>query len=459
MKANYILGAALILGTLSLCTSCDNYFDEKYLNNGQPAIPVKPTMEYLLLPTDYVSIANSSVNKAKAAETDSINNTRNRYQKALARVGTEYCFNSYITADKYVPAFLSTKYPQLDPGSIINVNYDSNDGLPKYLLPYNGAIRVELATDDEAEIPALLPQPDEGQVIGALYAEGTKEAIYECLDGYTWTPAVFPATVDMHLLPLEANGQVTNWLKRNYPYVREEQEVVVMYYDDASKAYVAYEFVFDGEEWNPNTGIVEETMMFTLDEKKGWITDLSTYYKQAVVGEGLGNLTLHHYDLQEGISYIWRYDTQYGMRGSAYANAPHSGEGWFVTPKIKLKSSVSPALSFDMALNKGPLDDLRFKQIGVYVSTDFKNDARSATWTQLPWNEWDAETQTGFPAGDSWTFYPSGRMDLSAWNGQAIYIGFKYKTEPGEGCPTWEVKNILVAEPEAEAEAEEKAAE
>ena len=110
-----------------------------------------------------------------------------------------------------------------------------------------------------------------------------------------------------------------------------------------------------------------------------------------------------------------------------------------------------------MALNKGPLDDLRFKQIGVYVSTDFKNDARSATWTQLPWNEWDAETQTGFPAGDSWTFYPSGRMDLSAWNGQAIYIGFKYKTEPGEGCPTWEVKNILVAEPEAETE--EKAAE
>lgn len=458
MKRIYILClAALTLGL----TACDNYFDEKYLNNGQPAIPVKPTMEYLLLPTDYVSIANSSVNKAKAAETDSINKTRNRYQKALARVGTEYCFNSYITADKYVPAFLSTKYPQLDPGSIINVNYDSNDGLPKYLLPYNGATRVELATDDETEIPALLPQPDEGQVIGVLYAEGTKEAIYECLDGYNWTPAVFSTTVDMHLLPLEANGQVINWLKRNYPYAREEQEVVVMYYDDASKAYVAYEFVFDGEEWNPNTGIVEETMRFELEAKKGWTTNTSTYYQQAVAGDGSqGKLTTQEFDMEDGISYIWVFDNTYGMKGTAYAKgSAHAGEGWFVTPVIKLKSSVSPALSFDMALNKGPLDDLRFKQIGVYVSTDFKNDARSATWTQLPWNEWDAETQTGFPAGDSWIFYPSGRMDLSAWNGQAIYIGFKYKTEPGEGCPTWEVKNILVAEPEPEAEAEEKAAE
>ena len=464
MKANYILGAALILGTLSLCTSCDNYFDEKYLNNGQPAIPVKPTMEYLLLPTDYVSIANSSVNKAKAAETDSINNTRNRYQKALARVGTEYCFNSYITADKYVPAFLSTKYPQLDPGSIINVNYDSNDGLPKYLLPYNGATRVELATDDEAEIPGLLPQPDEGQVIGALYAEGTKEAIYECLDGYTWTPAVFPATVDMHLLPLEANGQVTNWLKVNYPYAREEQEVVVMYYDDASKAYTAYEFVFDGEEWNPNTGIVEETMRFELDAKKGWTTNTSTYYQQAVAGDGSqGKLTTQEFDMEDGISYIWVFDNTYGMKGTAYAKgSAHAGEGWFVTPVIKLKSSVSPALSFDMAMNYGPLPEAgRFEQATVWVSTDYKKDVRNATWTQLPWNEFDEATGTGFPIANSWIFYNTGRLDLSAWNGQAIYIGFRYKSEPGQTCSTWEVKNILVAEPktETEAETEEKAAE
>ena len=446
MKANYILGAALILGTLSLCTSCDNYFDEKYLNNGNPTIPVVKTMDYTLTGTDYTSIANAAANKAKAAEEDSLKGTRTRYQRALKRVGEEGCFNTYITADKYVPVFLSTKFPQMDPGSVIHVDYASDDGLPAYLQPYNGATRVSVATDNEAEIPDLLPQPDEGQVIGVLYAGDTKEAIYECLDGYTWTPAVFPATSDMHLLPMEANGQVVNWLKRNYPYAVPEQEVVVMFYNEYTSTYCAYEYVYDGEEWNPNIGIVTETMMFVLDAKKGWITDLSTYYKQAVVGEGLGNITLCHYDLEEGISYIWKYDNLYGMKGTAYAGGPHTGEGWFVTPKIKLKSSVAPSLSFEHALNYGPLDETREQQITVWVSTDFKNDARAATWTQLPWNKWDGTA--GVPDVNSWTFYPSGQMDLSAWNGQAIYIGFRYKTEAGQTCPTWEVKNLLVAEPE-----------
>jgi hypothetical protein len=88
------------------------------------------------------------------------------------------------------------------------------------------------------------------------------------------------------------------------------------------------------------------------------------------------------------------------------------------------------------------------------VSTDYTDDARSATWTQLPWNKWDGEK--GVPDANSWTYYNSGRMDLSAWNGQTIYIGFRYKTESGQTCPTWEVKNILVNEPEEEEGKEEK---
>ena len=445
MKAKYILGAILVLGTMSLCTSCDNYFDEKYLNNGHPVTPVVATIEYILSSTDYQSIANSAAGKALAAEMDSIKGTKTRYQRALARVGEEMSFNNYISADKFVPPFLLNKYPQLDPGSIINVTYYSNDGLPKYLLPYNGASRLELDVDDEAQIPSLLPQPDEGQVIGVLYAGGTKEAVYESVDGYVWTPAVFPESVDMHLLPLEANGQVIKWLQVNYPYANEDQEVVVMFYNDLTESYSAFEYVFSLNEWNANMGFVEETMMFVLDENKQWVTDLSTYYKQAVVGEGLGKITLCHYDLEEGISYIWKFDNSYGMKGTAYAGGPHAGEGWFVTPKIKLKGSIEPALSFDHALNYGPLDETRLQQITVWVSTDYKNDARKATWTQLPWNEWNGET--GVPDANSWTFYNSGRMDLSAWNGQTIYIGFRYKTESGQTCPTWEVKNLLVAEP------------
>ena len=142
------------------------------------------------------------------------------------------------------------------------------------------------------------------------------------------------------------------------------------------------------------------------------------------------------------------FDNLYGMKGTAYAKGgPHYGEGWFVTPKIKLKKAVEPALSFDMAMNYGPLpEDGRYEQATVWVSTDYAGDVRTATWTQLPWNTFDGNT--GFPDANSWSFFNTGRLDLSAWKDQIIYIGFRYKSLPGQTCSTWEVKNILVNEPE-----------
>ena len=472
MKRVYLFSlAALVLGL----TACDNYFDEKYLNNADatPAMS-KTTYDYDLSYTDYQSIASSQVNKKIAADLDSINGLKNRYQKALQRVGEEGCFNQHAKPEKYIPAFLSNKYPQVDPGAVVNTSYLSDEGLAAYLLPYNEATRYVLTAADyeavwsddqtpyltpatEAQVTKFLPQPEEGQMIGVIYNYSStepnanseyapKQVLYYSEDGYTWAVYVAPNTYDFQLLPLEANGQVINWLKNTYPYAVMDQEVVVMWYNEDFEHYVAYEYDFDGMEWNANVGIEDDLMMFVLDASKGWITDLSTYYKQAVAGEGdYGKITLCHYDLQDGITYIWRYDNLYGMRGSSYAGSAHYGEGWFVTPKIKLKSSVSPALSFDHAINYGPLDETRAQQLTVWVSTDYKGDAHKATWTQLPWNEWDGNT--GFIPDNSWTFYNSGRMDLSQWNNQSIFIGFRYKTEAGQTCPTWEVKNLLVNEP------------
>ncbi|MEE1253551.1 MAG: choice-of-anchor J domain-containing protein, partial [Paludibacteraceae bacterium] len=155
------------------------------------------------------------------------------------------------------------------------------------------------------------------------------------------------------------------------------------------------------------------------------------------------------FNLQDGITYIWTYTDAYGMKGTAYYGGPHYGEGWFVTPYFKLKKSKQPALSFDQAINYGPTEEAgRYTQVTVWVSTDYVDDVRTATWTQLPWNMYDEATNTGFPTANSWTFYNSGRMDLSAWNDQRICIGFRYKSEPDQTCSTWEVKNILVSEPE-----------
>ena len=469
MKKTYILGAAFVLGTLSLCTSCENYFDEKYMDNGDPQIAVVKTIDYTLTSDDYKTIADNKTNKKYAADQDSINETT-VYSTSLAAVGEKRYFNDMASADMYVPAFIYNKYPQFDPGSMCNITYLTYEGQPAYLDLYNQTIQYEMKSKDykaiygdetnyltpanEYMVTDFLPMVEDDYLCGAKYnfAEEvggpvtTKEVLYIYKNGFLWE-VYTSSEVDVHILPASANGQAEKWLTNTYPYAVADQVVVLMNYDKNSKLYVATEYTFDGTAWNATTGIVEETMSFMLGS--GWMANLSTYYKQAVAGEGnLGKIQLFHYDLEDGISYIWRFDNLYGMRGSAYSGGPHYGEGWFVTPKIKLKNATAPALSFDHALNYGPTDETREQQITVWVSTDFTDDVHSATWTQLPWNEWNGTT--GVPDANSWTYYNSGRMDLSAWNNQTIYIGFCYKTEAGQTCPTWEVKNILVNEPEEE---------
>ena len=464
MKKTYLFClASLALGL----TACDNYFDEKYMDNGDPQMSVVETVDYTLTSDDYKTIADNKVNKKYAANLDSINET-DLYSTALAAVGEKRCFNDMASADMYVPAFIYNKYPQYDAGSICNITYLTDEGEPAYLELFNQTIQYELKSKDykaiygdetnyltpanEDQVTLFLPMVDDDYLCGAKYnfaeAAGApvsvKEVLYLYKDGVVWE-VYNSAEVNAQILPASANGQAEKWLKNTYHYAVTDQVVVLMTYNKNTKFYEATEYVFDGEAWNETTGIVEETMSFALSE--GWAANLSTYYRQAVAGEGnLGKIQLFHYDLEDGISYIWRFDNLYGMRGSAYVGGPHYGEGWFVTPKIKLKNATSPALSFDHALNYGPTDETREQQVTVWVSTDFTDDARSATWTQLPWNEWNGET--GVPDANSWTYYNSGRMDLSEWNNQTIYIGFRYKTEAGQTCPTWEVKNLLVNEPE-----------
>lgn len=470
MKTKYIYSIV----ALTLClTACDNYFDSKYLDNGDPQISVVKTYDYTLLAADYKTIADNKTNKAYAASLDTIEGQTDN-QDALASVGAKACFNELATADMYVPVFIYNKYPQLDKGSIFNVTYMTYEGEPAYLNFYNQTIQYKLKaanyktiwggdTDkpyltaaNEAQLVQFLPQVDDNYIVGVVYsyAENVgdpiseKEVLYIYEDGLVWKPFV---DEKVFLLPAEAKNQPEKYLQLKYPLAEKDAQVVMMTYGD--KTYKATEYNFDGVEWIANTGVVEESMSFALSE--GWAANLSTYYKQAVAGDGnMGKIVTQDFNLEDGITYIWMFDNLYGMKGTAYKSGPHYGEGWFVTPKIKLKNAVAPALSFDMAMNYGPLpEDGRYEQATVWVSTDYAGDVTTATWTQLPWNAFDGNT--GFPDANSWTFYNSGRMDLSAWINQTIYIGFRYKSEPGQTCSTWEVKNILVSEPEEKEASEE----
>ena len=51
------------------------------------------------------------------------------------------------------------------------------------------------------------------------------------------------------------------------------------------------------------------------------------------------------------------------------------------------------------------------------------------------------------PAGSSWVFQSSGDLDMTPFAGQSVYIAFRYTTSGGVSG-TWEIKNVLLYEPE-----------
>ena len=61
----------------------------------------------------------------------------------------------------------------------------------------------------------------------------------------------------------------------------------------------------------------------------------------------------------------------------------------------------------------------------------------------------NADGSLNVPDGGSWTFISSGELPLTDYIGQTIYIAFKY-TSSATASATWEVKNVLVHELDAE---------
>ena len=251
-------------------------------------------------------------------------------------------------------------------------------------------------------------------------------------------------------MPEETHGQVLNFLHNTYPYAIEGDSAIILQYNSKTKLYAATEYKHDGVEFVTIDGIDEEHMSFGLSSE-GW-KELPIYYRQALAGDAdQGEIVTQDFDMEEGITYIWAFDTKYGMKATSfYSGANHAGEGWCILPGITLKKAVKPALSFDQAVNYvGNLGDTVYTQLSVWVSTDYdpeNPDVRNATWTQLPWNKNEDGTYV-FPEGVNWVYVNSGYMDLSQWNNETIYIGFRYLCAPNQKSTTWEIKNILVNEP------------
>ena len=238
---------------------------------------------------------------------------------------------------------------------------------------------------------------------------------------------------------------IYKYLVTTYLYP-QEKDVYLFGYMGKNGA-TADEWVYDGTDFVLETGYVTETMAFEI-KNNTWVPNISTYLQAKFVGEGPGKFTIQHVEL-DGLSYVWRYQALYGMTASGYVSGTnHRVEDWLISPRIRLKKSIQPLLTFDHAVRYGNVED-NPKWLNVMVTDDFTGDVTTTKWKHL---EWKVE----LPDGSNWIFRSAGVWNLSEYNGKTIVIAFRYDTNLDgidvPSAPTWEIQNLLLAEPALEEE-------
>ena len=238
---------------------------------------------------------------------------------------------------------------------------------------------------------------------------------------------------------------ILTYLRDKFLYAQEKQIYLIAYQSKAG--FTADEWTYDGQDFIMNTGYVQDVMSFVLTQN--WVANISTYYTTPFVGDGQADFTIQHVNL-DGLSYVWRYQAAYGMTASAYVSGTnHPVEDWLLSPKIRLKKSQKPYLTFMHAVRYGN-EAYNKEWLKVMVTNNFTGDVTTTEWEHL-------EFPDSIPDGSNWTFLSTGKFDLSKYNNESIVIGFQYNTTTGEltSAPTWEIQQLLVAEEEEEEQTEE----
>lgn len=147
------------------------------------------------------------------------------------------------------------------------------------------------------------------------------------------------------------------------------------------------------------------------------------------VSAGQGDWTIADIKtLPSGISYVWKADTQYGMKASAYVSGTrYETDSWLVSPIISLANGGT--LTFEQAQRyaaSGCTD------LHIMVTT-------SDTGSTIDPSKWTEVTPDNWPAGTSWDFITS-KATLPAGT---VRVAFRY-TSTTSTAATWEIKTVKV---------------
>ncbi|MEW2922524.1 chondroitinase family polysaccharide lyase [Muricauda sp. ANG21] len=125
----------------------------------------------------------------------------------------------------------------------------------------------------------------------------------------------------------------------------------------------------------------------------------------------------------------WEYHT-YGFP-QIQGNSTTASENWLISPMVNLDITDSIALKFVSAYKDG--DDVS-NDLSLHISTNYAGNVSTATWAPLSFSE---------PSEGDISWVESGIIDLSAYHGQTVNIGFKATANgTGNALRTYMVDDI-----------------
>ena len=146
---------------------------------------------------------------------------------------------------------------------------------------------------------------------------------------------------------------------------------------------------------------------------------------------GITGWTFDNIYMEQGLSYVWSWDTSHGtpyLYGTAYSGSSFEATSYAISPVISLKDCTESQFSFMHAAKY----QRNIRQLcGVAV-----REAGTTEWTELEIPQW--------PENDfTWTFASSGIIDISAFDGKDVQIGFKYESDQSN-ADSWEIRDLKV---------------
>lgn len=135
--------------------------------------------------------------------------------------------------------------------------------------------------------------------------------------------------------------------------------------------------------------------------------------------------------LPPGVNSVWswkEYGGKHYLNGTAFGGSAQDCESVAYSPAFSLAGVKGAYVNFDHAA--------KYQTTIHKLARFLVREKGTAEWTEYVIPAWP-------PLTDKWTFVNSGDIDISAFDGKEIEIGFKYVSTTA-GADTWEIRNVKV---------------